>query len=149
MSDLDRLFNELFSTSIGYDRLSSQLRKNQSFPPYNIVKLENSDDVYVISLAVAGYSRDDIDVELQDGVLTVTGKSDTSDKLSENLVYLHQGIAQRKFKQRFNLDEYIEVEGAMMEDGLLHIKLRRHLPEEKQARKIAINHGVDSKLLLE
>ncbi|HEY0301958.1 MAG TPA: Hsp20 family protein, partial [Rhizomicrobium sp.] len=88
-----------------------------------------------ISVAVSGFGEKDLNVEVRDGVLTLTGKRDEAEKQS----YLHQGIAGRAFERRFQLAEHVEVRAAKLENGLLHIDLERVVPEEKKPRRIAIN----------
>jgi molecular chaperone IbpA len=106
---------------------------SNGFSPYNI---ERTDETrYRITLAVAGFGEKDLNVELRDGVLTVTGKGEDSQKQE----YLYQGIAGRAFERRFQLAEHVEVRAAKLENGLLHLDLERIVPEEKKPRRIAIN----------
>jgi molecular chaperone IbpA len=135
-------FTPLFRSTVGFDRLFdmldqvSQYDSGNGYPPYNI---ERSDEThYRITLAVAGFSEKDLNVELHDGVLTVSGKRDEADK-SEGKGYLYQGIAGRAFERRFQLAEHVEVRAAKLENGLLHVDLEQIVPEEKKPRKIAIN----------
>jgi molecular chaperone IbpA len=125
-----------FRTTVGFDRLLDLLESAdtaQGYPPYNI---ERSDENhYRVTVAVAGFAEKDLSIEVKDGVLTVTGKRETEAKPS----YLHQGIAGRAFERSFQLAEHVEVRGARLENGLLHIELERVVPEEKKPRKIAIN----------
>ena len=130
----------LFRSSVGFDRVFdlldsvSRYDTTQTFPPYNI---ERSDENhYRITLAVAGFAEKDLAVDVRDGVLTVQGKhGEEADKQG----YLYQGIAGRAFERRFQLAEHVEVKGAKLENGLLHIALERVVPEEKKPRRIAIN----------
>lgn len=130
----------LFRSTIGFDRLAdlldsaSQYDAGQTYPPYNIERTD--ENKYRISLAVAGFSDKDITIETREGVLTVQGKraGDT-----EKTHYLHQGIAGRSFDRRFQLAENVEVRGAHLAHGLLHIELERIVPEEKKPRRIAID----------
>lgn len=129
-------FAPLFRSTVGYDRLLDLLDAAdtaQGYPPYNI---ERSDENhYRITVAVAGFGEKDLTVEVRDGVLHVTGKREDAEKSS----YLYHGIAGRAFERRFQLAEHVEVKGAKLENGLLHIELERVIPEEKKPRRIAIN----------
>jgi len=136
-------FTPLFRSTIGFDRLFDRLDSvaqydtNQSYPPYNI---ERSDEThYRISLAVAGFADKDLTVEVRDGVLTVQGKRNEESERTESSGYLYQGIAGRAFERRFQLAEHVEVRGAKLENGLLHLDLEQIVPEEKKPRRIAIN----------
>jgi molecular chaperone IbpA len=116
-----------------FDLLESASDSAQGYPPYNI---ERSDDThYRVTVAVAGFAEKDLNVEVRDNVLTVTGKRDVQDKPS----YLHQGIAGRAFERSFRLAEHVEVASAKLENGLLHVDLERLVPEERKPRRIAIN----------
>jgi molecular chaperone IbpA len=124
-------FNDLFEsllsdTSEGFD----------SYPPYNIEKL--GEDDYRIVMAVAGFKRDDLNIVLQGGELTVSGRIRDKDRAGEAVQVLHRGIATRSFERTFRLADYIQVKGADMEDGLLIISLEREIPEEKKPRMIPI-----------
>ena len=135
-------FSPLFRSTVGFDRvfdlIDSYAEQSNGYPPYNI---ERSDEThYRITLAVAGFAEKDLDVEVRDGVLTVTGKRDEPER-SEDKGYLYQGIAGRAFERRFQLAEHVEVRNARLENGLLHIELERVVPEEKKPRKIAIGAG--------
>jgi molecular chaperone IbpA len=125
-----------FRTTVGFDRLLNLLESADTaggYPPYNIERSDENN--YRITVAVAGFSEKDLGVEVRDGVLTVTGKREEADKAS----YLHQGIAGRAFERSFQLAEHVEVKGARLENGLLHIDLERVVPEEKKPRRIVIN----------
>lgn len=131
MSELEKLF---FANTIGFERLATLLsQKQHTYPPHNLVKL--NEDMYVLSFAVAGFSEEDIDVETNENTLTIKGK--VNDKLKD-LNYIHKGIAARQFKVSFELDKFLEVKGAMLENGLLHIKLVREIPEEAKPKKIEV-----------
>lgn len=132
----------LYRQTVGFDRLFSMLdemldgqAQAQAYPPYNI---ENrAENEYRITLAVAGFGQDDLALEVKDGQLTISGKRENGgDKR-----YLHQGIAGRSFERRFQLAEHVEVVGASLENGLLHVDLRRIVPEEKKPRRIPIGSG--------
>jgi molecular chaperone IbpA len=135
-------FSPLSRSAIGFDRLFnmldqvSQADSTNGYPPYNIERADESH--YRISVAVAGFAEKDLNVELRDGVLTITGKRDEAEKGSATSV-LYQGIAGRAFERRFQLAEHVEVRGAKLENGLLHIELEQIVPEEKKPRRIAIN----------
>jgi len=124
----DRLFHDL-------EKLSS--RQEPSFPPHNIVRV--GDNRYIIELAVAGYNRDSIDIDVNDRELVIAG--DLGDTKREDSEYEYKGISQRKFKRAFTLSEYVEVMGAELNDGILSIHLERILPDEKQPRKVEIEYN--------
>ena len=127
----------LFRSTVGFDRMFDMLDQaadtSQGYPPYNI---ERSDEThYRITVAVAGFAEKDLSVDVRDGLLSVTGKREDADKQT----YLHHGIAGRAFERRFQLAEHVEVKGAKLENGLLHVDLERVVPEEKKPRRIQIN----------
>jgi len=124
-------------STVGFDRLFNMLEHaaeaGSGYPPYNI---ERSDEThYRISLAMAGFVEKDLTVETRDGVLVISGGGEERDDQN----YLYRGIAARQFERRFQLAEHVEVRGAKLENGLLHIDLERVIPEEKKPRRIAIN----------
>ncbi|MGE8497438.1 MAG: Hsp20 family protein [Pseudomonas sp.] len=130
----------LFRQSIGFDRFNdlfeSAMRNESgtSYPPYNVEK--HADDQYRIVIAAAGFQDQDLDLQVERGVLTVTGgKRENS---TENVTYLYQGIAQRAFKLSFRLADHIEVKAANLVNGLLNIDLVRLVPEEAKAKRIPI-----------
>ena len=138
----------LFRTTVGFDRMDQLLNaamqlegKATSYPPYNIARA--GEDAYRITLAVAGFGEDNLDITVQESRLTVTGHSDES---SESVEYLHRGIAGRAFERRFQLADHIKVTGARMENGLLHIELMREIPEALKPRTIAIQTGQNQEL---
>jgi molecular chaperone IbpA len=129
----------LFRSTIGFDRFADMLDSisefdgSQNYPPYNI---ERTDEYhYRISLAVAGFAEKDLTVDVKENVLSVQGKRDPE---PDEAQYLYQGIAGRSFERRFQLEECVEVRGARLESGLLHIDLERIVPEEKKPRRIGI-----------
>lgn len=130
----------LFKASIGFDQLVNDFFNEPSFvntsgyPPYNISK--DKDDVYEITLALAGFKKSDIEIELEDGNLKITGKSEVLD--SEDREYLHKGIAERNFVRTFKLAEYVEVQSAKLEDGILRIALVKNIPDAMKPQKIDI-----------
>jgi molecular chaperone IbpA len=143
-------FSPLFRSTVGFDRVFdmldsvSQYDASQSYPPYNI---ERSDDThYRITLAVAGFGEKDLNVEVREGVLSIQGKR-SEEKETDNQGYLYQGIAGRAFERRFQLAENVEVQGARLENGLLHINLERLVPEEQKPKRIAINGGPSAKVI--
>jgi len=130
---------QLARASVRFDRMFREMdrvfenSKTTSYPPYNIVKL--SDDEFMISVAVAGFNMSDLDITLEKNVLTIQGTSpDTKDEVD----YLHKGIGSRNFTREFTLADYIEVESASLELGMLNVHLKRLVPEEMQPKKIAI-----------
>lgn len=131
----------LYRSSIGFDRMANILdslsatEQNQpSYPPYNIEL--TGEDKYRITMAVAGFSEAELGIEVEENKLSISGKKEpnTGDK-----TYLHQGIAARNFDRRFQLADHVRVEHAHMENGLLHIDLRREIPEAMKPRSIAIS----------
>lgn len=136
--DID--FSPLFRSMIGFDRLANMLdaQPTNAYPPYNIEK--TGDDTYRISMAVAGFAQDDLDLTVENGTLIVRGnKQDKSD--TENANYLHRGIAARAFEQRFQLADHIEVKDARVEHGMLSVDLVREIPERLKPRKIEVKKG--------
>jgi molecular chaperone IbpA len=140
----------LFRSTIGFDRLAdmlhtaSQFDTGVSYPPYNIERTDENH--YRISLAVAGFAEKDMTAEVKEGVLTVQAKRE-SEKENQGQHYLYQGIAGRSFERRFQLAENVEVKGAKLENGLLHIELERIVPEEKKPRRIAINGQTEARVI--
>ena len=132
----------LFSTTVGFDRMARMLEQMPSenaptYPPYNIQKL--GENAYRVTLAVAGFGDDEIAIEVKENLLTVSGKLAKENGANES--YLHRGIATRAFERRFNLADHIQVTGAALDKGLLHVDLVRELPEALKARRIAIDTG--------
>ena len=135
MKDPWAIFNDPFF--IGFNRNLTQLNNvyktnNQSYPPYDLLKLD--EDTYRISLAVAGFTKEDIDVSVDNGTLIIKGE--IVDVVDAEVV--HKGIAGRKFTRSFALGEYMEVTGADLKDGMLHINIDRIVPEEKKPKSIKI-----------
>jgi len=132
-------FAPLLRSSIGFENLNRLVdfatRGDDAYPPYNIEKLgENS---YRISMAVAGFSRDELDLTVQDNVLIVVGRANEPEQGAEPQ-YIHRGIAKRAFERRFQLADTIKVTGAGYDNGLLNIELAREIPEHKKPRRIDI-----------
>ncbi len=137
MSTVD--FAPLFRTAIGFDRLArlvDTLPDNTAaaYPPYNIEKV--TDDTYRLSLAVAGFSADDIELTVKENALIVAGRVAGESGKGE---YLHRGIAARAFTRRFALADHMVVEGADIANGLLHVTIKRVVPEALKPRRIEIN----------
>lgn len=132
-------FAPLHRSTVGFDRLFHMLDslgntvEEGAYPPYNIERL--ADNSYRITMAVAGFTRDEIGIEVKETALSVRGEKKTDDTKRE---YLHRGIAQRGFERRFQLADFVEVSGADLKDGLLHIDLVRNIPERMKPRTIAI-----------
>jgi molecular chaperone IbpA len=128
----------LFRSSVGFDRVfnllenAQRVRSISDWPPYDIVKTD--DDNYRISIAVAGFARDDLEITFQSNLLTVTGKK--QEGIADG--YLHRGIAGRPFEHRFELADHVRVNGADLSNGLLSIDLVREIPEAQKPRKISI-----------
>lgn len=133
--DLPQLYRNSIGLDSIFDSLLGRLDHNQSnYPPYNIVK--SDDDNYTIEIAVAGFAQGDIDIQVKEGELIITGaKADEDDTQ-----YLHHGIGTRKFTRTFNLAEYVEVKSAICENGVLSIALERNIPEAMKPKSIAINY---------
>jgi len=135
-------FSPFYRSTVGFDRLFSALdelniqESKSSYPPYNIERI--GEDTYRISVAVAGFSKDEIAIESKENNLTIKGGK-TTEVNDEQGDFLHRGIAQRAFDLRFQLADYVEIVGADLENGLLHVSLKRELPESKKPRQIKIN----------
>lgn len=142
-------YSPFYRSSVGFDRLFEMLEgaangETVAYPPYNIERL--SENAYRITMAVAGFSSDDIAIEAKGNVLTVTGNK-KPEKVETKSEFLHQGIAARSFERRFQLADYVEVKGADLDNGLLHVTLERHVPEALKPRQIAIGTGSTQKAL--
>jgi len=138
-------FSPLWRSTIGFDHLldlveTAQRSVEDNYPPYNIERL--SDDRYQISLAVAGFSPDEISVTAEQNVVTIEGNK--SDKTERE--YLYKGISARPFKRQFNLADYVQVKSATFENGMLKIELFREIPEAMKPRRIVINGAPVSKV---
>jgi molecular chaperone IbpA len=133
-------FAPLLRSSIGFENLNRLVDfatrgDSDAYPPYNIEKL--AEDSYRISMAVAGFSRDELELTVQDNVLIVLGKTEKAEEAERQ--FLHRGIAKRAFERRFQLADTIKVTAAGYSDGLLNIELKREVPEHKKPRRIAID----------
>lgn len=133
-------FSPLFRSTIGFDRLTRLVdaatrvdNASLAYPPYNIEM--TGEDAYRLTMAVAGFSPDELDITVQENSLLVTGKAK---KDEEEGRYLHRGIARRTFERRFSLADHIKVVGATVLDGMLHVDLVREVPEAAKPRKIQI-----------
>jgi molecular chaperone IbpA len=135
----------LFRTAIGFDRLARTLEAARTqadgngYPPYNIEK--TGEDTYVLTMAVAGFGPDDLEIVVRDNALTVAGRAPQAE---DGRSFLHRGIAGRAFERRFALADHIVVEGARLENGLLELALRRVVPEALKPRRIQIQGGAEA-----
>jgi len=135
-------FAPLYRSTVGFDRLAklldgvSGLEASDGYPPYNIERLGEND--YRITMAVAGFNKDEFKIEVKEQSLIVSGQKAPEEK---ERVFLHRGIAARSFERRFQLADHVEVKGADFTDGLLHIDLVRNLPERMKPRTISIGVG--------
>ncbi|PZN54548.1 MAG: molecular chaperone [Proteobacteria bacterium] len=140
MRQLD--FSPLYRSTVGFDRLFTMLDSlgqpdgAQTYPPYNIEK--TGENAYRISVAVAGFSEDELSIEAHRNVLTIKGER-KEENTQEGRELLYRGIASRAFERRFQLADHVEVEGATLKNGLLFVDLKRNIPEELKPRKIAIS----------
>jgi molecular chaperone IbpA len=139
-------FSPFYRSTVGFDRVFSRLdglvgQEAKTYPPYNIERI--GENAYRVSIAVAGFASSDISIESKENSLTVKGAkaAESQEKARE---FLHRGIAERAFELRFQLAEYVEVTGANLENGLLHIDLKRELPESKKPRQIAIGSATQT-----
>lgn len=145
MNALD--FAPLFRSGVGFDRLARMAEtaarlgeaNAPSYPPYNIEK--HGEDAYTITVAVAGFAPEELDVQVEQSLLTVSGhkhQEDSGETEKDSRVILHRGIAERNFQRRFQLADHVVVTGADLENGLLVIRLERRIPEAAKPRRIAI-----------
>ncbi len=140
----------LYRSTVGFDRLFSLLDQATSvdnaptYPPYNIER--TAENAYRITIAVAGFGEGDLSIESKENALTVRGEKKVAEG-GEKREVLHQGIAARAFERRFQLADYVQVTGASLENGLLHIDLVREIPEAKKPRQIPIGNGGSAKVL--
>lgn len=138
-------FAPLLRSSIGFENLNRLIDfaargDGDAYPPYNIEKV--AEDSYRISMAVAGFSRDELELTVQDNILIIIGKAEQHAE-DAGRQFLHRGIAKRAFERRFQLADTIKVTGAGYDHGLLNVELKREVPEHKKPRRIAID-GVDT-----
>jgi molecular chaperone IbpA len=141
------IFNQLRPVTVGFDNVFDHFERMfeddfrglsvPNFPPYNIVK--TGKNTYDVELALAGYSKKDIDVSLEEGVLTIKSvKSEEEKEVEDNNGVLHQGIAKRYFSKAFTIADDVEVKGAELKDGLLKVSMERIVPEHKKAQTIEV-----------
>ncbi|PWL17376.1 molecular chaperone [Falsochrobactrum shanghaiense] len=134
-------FSPLYRSTVGFDRLFSMLdtlaspEGTQSYPPYNIER--TGENAYRITMAVAGFSENELEIEAHRNQLTIKGQKAENDT-SETGEVLYRGIASRAFERRFQLADFVEVAGASLQNGLLHIDLKREIPEQMKPRKIEV-----------
>lgn len=147
-------FSPLFRSTVGFDRLSRLMdssltpRGDSAYPPYNIEKTGEND--YRISVAVAGFGEDDLDVTVKENTLVITGKHNEDDKgVRPESRFLHRGIAGRAFRLAFALADSVQVKAANMENGLLHVDLERVVPEAAKPRTIEIRSEAPRKVIEE
>ena len=140
----------LYRSTVGFDRLFSLLDQvtgfdgsTQSYPPYNIER--TGENAYRITVAVAGFTEDDLSLEVKEGTLTIRGEKQAKEAEKDGEV-LYQGIAGRAFERRFQLADHVEVKGAKLESGLLHVDLVREIPEAMKPRRIPIG-GASAKVI--
>ena len=133
-------FAPLYRATVGFDQITDMMDRvltndggTPTYPPYNIEK--TADDAYRISIAVAGFADEDLSVEVKEQALVVSARKAEDDAERS---YLHRGIATRAFERRFHLADHVRVEGAVHENGMLHIDLKREIPETLKPRRIAI-----------
>jgi len=132
-------------STVGFDRLfdllenSARAQQSENYPPFNIERF--GDDHYAITLAVAGFKDEDIEITARQNLLLVSGKKDAHTDDEEGKEFLHLGIANRNFERRFELADFVFVESASLNDGLLTINLVREIPDAMKPKKIAINSG--------
>lgn len=134
MTGIQTLFPR--ASFVGFDHLFNELEytakhSNDHYPPHNIIKTSESD--YLIELAIAGFTKDELEVEVKERTLTVTGEH-----VSRGREFIHRGISTKKFKRTFRLSEHVEVHGADIQDGILAIELKFIIPENQRPRKIQI-----------
>ena len=141
MTGIQTLFPR--SSFVGFDHLLNELdhvarHANDHYPPHNIIKTSDTD--YLIELAVAGFMREELSIEVKDRTLTIVGEH-----VSKGREYIHRGISTKKFKRTFRLSEHVQVHGADLVDGVLAIELKYVIPEEMRPRKITIGHYEENK----
>ncbi len=145
-------FSPLYRSAIGFDHLAQMIHEAQrgeaqpSYPPYNIERV--AEDQYRITMAVAGFSRPELDIEIEGDSLKIVGRKQRSGETTTSPTYLHRGIATRDFEHRFKLADQVKVTSASLDNGLLNIDLVRVIPEALKPRKIAIE-GEDKLQMVE
>ena len=147
MTNLD--FAPLYRSTVGFDHVASLFdaiateRNQQSYPPYNIQRID--EDFYKITMAVAGFSEDEINIIAENDMLTISAEKRIDGKEKN---YLYRGIAERNFRRQFRLDNFIKVINASLQNGLLHVTLEREIPDAMKPRKISINERNPSNQVL-
>jgi molecular chaperone IbpA len=140
-------FAPLWRSSIGFDRVFDQINNTEllegqdNYPPYDIVR--TGEETFRISLALAGFSPDDITITAQQNLLTVAGRKTSNQKADQD--YLYQGISARAFERKFSLADHVEIESAALENGLLQIELARKVPEAMKPRRVEIATGKETR----
>lgn len=152
MNDLTRTLDQIAQDFIGFDDAFRHMRRrgntpqaNTSFPPYNVIQ---DGERIAIELAIAGYTPEEVDIEYEDGLLTIKGEKTVEEK-QENDKYLYRGIAGRKFERSFTLADTVVVDGANYENGILTIEMHNELPEHKKHRKIEVSNSTNAKQFLQ
>ena len=144
----DLINSQLYKMSVGFDRLFDEFFTNpvnisaQSYPPYNVARItdEQGEISYEITLAVAGFTEADIEIVVEDNHLKVSGKSGVlAEEAGTKVEYIHKGIAERSFTRTLRLADHVEVEKAILQDGILKIKLVVNIPEEAKPKTIKIS----------
>ena len=135
------IFKQLRQFSVGFDDMFDHFDSMVSmapsnYPPYNIVKTDNNN--YNVEIALAGFSKKDITVEVENGILTIESVKDKSDKDEDTLGVLHKGISKRYFKKQFTIAKDVKVNGAELKDGLLKVSMERIVPEAMKLKKITV-----------
>ena len=144
-------FSPLFRSTVGFEGINRLMevalapRTDGAYPPYNIEKTGESE--YRISVAVAGFSEDDLDITVKDNSLVISGRMPRNDEQESKRLFLHRGIAGRAFRLNFALADAVTVHGARLDNGLLHVTLERIVPEEAKPRTIAIKSAAKGKVL--
>jgi molecular chaperone IbpA len=137
-------FSPLYRSVVGFDRLADLLdsataETASGYPPYNIERLD--ENAYRVEIAVAGFRADELDIQVKENLLTVTGRKTAND---EPRKFLHRGLAERNFERKFQLADYVVVTEANLADGLLQVSLKRELPEALKPRRIEIGAGAST-----
>lgn len=138
-------FSPLYRSAVGFDRLANLLESASrtssegGYPPYNIET--TGENAYRIEIAVAGFTTDELNIEVKENLLTVTGRKTANDDQAPQKTYLHRGLAERDFERRFQLADYVVVADANLVNGLLSISLKRELPEALKPRRVEIGAG--------
>lgn len=142
-------FSPLYRSVVGFDRLADLLQTAATdaatgYPPYNIERTD--ENAYRIEIAVAGFRREELEIEVKENLLTVQGRKTANE---DNRRFLHRGLAERNFERRFQLADYVVVTDAQLADGLLSISLKRELPEALKPRRVEIGSGAQAQPLIE